>query len=49
MRRTIEWIIVVVAVLLIIGLASYAHGRRNYHGDEIGSDGGEVTTVQIVP
>ena len=49
MRKAVEWLIVVVAGLLIVGLIAYARGPEHHHGDEIGSDGSHVVVVQIVP
>ena len=49
MRRPIDWVIVALAVVLVIGLMAYARGRPHYRGDEIGSHGEDVVVVRIVP
>jgi hypothetical protein len=49
MSNLVRWILIVAAALLIVGLAVYAHGKTHFRGDEVGSHGGQVTTVQIVP
>ena len=49
MRRFLEWLLIVVAALLVIGLIAYARGPKHYHGDEIGSHGTKVVVVHIVP
>jgi hypothetical protein len=49
MRRGIEWFLIAVGVLLIIGLAAYARGPKHHRGDEIGSHGTKVVVVHIVP
>jgi hypothetical protein len=43
------WLVAAAAALLIVGLAAYAHGKKNYRGDEIGSHGTKVVVVHIVP
>jgi hypothetical protein len=49
MRRGIEWLIIVAAAALIVGLIAYAGGPKHYRGDEIGSHGTKVVVVHIVP
>jgi hypothetical protein len=49
MSRGVEWVLVVVGVVLIIGLISYARGPKHHRGDEIGSHGTKVVVVHIVP
>jgi hypothetical protein len=49
MRRALEWLLIVAAGLLVIGLIAYARGPKHYHGDEIGSHGTKVVVVHIVP
>jgi hypothetical protein len=41
-----RWGIVLVAALLLIGLAAYARGPEHRHGDEIGSHGTKVVIVR---
>jgi hypothetical protein len=48
-NNVVRWILIGAAALLIIGLVAYDHGRKHFRGDEQGSHGGQVTTVQIVP
>jgi hypothetical protein len=49
MRSGIEWLIILVAVVLVVGLIAYARGPNHYRGDEIGSHGTKVVVVHIVP
>ena len=49
MRRGIEWLLVAVGVLLLVGLMTYGRGHKHYRGDEIGSHGTKVVVVHIVP
>ena len=49
MRRGIEWLIILAAVALLVGLAVYARGAKHHRGDEIGSHGTKVVVVHIVP
>jgi hypothetical protein len=49
MRRFLEWLLIVCAALLVIGLVAYARGPKHHHGDEIGSHGTKVVVVHIVP
>ena len=39
MRRGIEWLIILAAVALLVGLAAYARGAKHHRGDEIGTHG----------
>lgn len=48
-RRLIEWLIIVAAALLVVGLMAHARGHKHYRGDEIGSHGTKVVVVHIVP
>ena len=49
MWRWVEWLLIVAAVLLIVGLIAYARGPKHHRGDEIGSHGTKVVVVHIVP
>jgi len=49
MRRAVEWLLIVAAGLLVIGLIAYARGPKHYHGDEVGSHGTKVVVVRVVP
>jgi hypothetical protein len=49
MRRVVEWMLIVAAGLLVVGLMAYARGPKHYRGDEIGSHGTKVVVVHIVP
>ena len=49
MRRLFEWLLVIAAALLVVGLIAYARGPKHYRGDEIGSRGTKVVVVHIVP
>jgi len=49
MRRVVEWVLILAAALLIVGLIAYAGGKKHYRGDELGSHGTKVVVVHIVP
>jgi hypothetical protein len=49
MRKVIEWVVIAVAAVLIVGLIAEARGPKHYRGDEIGSHGTKVVVVHIVP
>ena len=49
MRRFVEWVLIAIAALLIVGLIAYARGPKHHRGDEIGSHGTKVVVVHIVP
>jgi hypothetical protein len=49
MRRVIEWVLIIVAAALIVGLIAEARGHKHFRGDELGSHGGRVVVVHIVP
>ncbi len=49
MRRGVEWLIIVVAALLVVGLIAYARGPKHHHGDEVGTHGTKIVVVHIVP
>jgi len=49
MRRFVEWLLIVAAALLVVGLIAYARGPKHYHGDTVGSHGTKVVIVHIVP
>jgi hypothetical protein len=49
MPRVIEWLLVLVGALLVVGLIAYARGPKHHRGDEIGSHGTKVVVVHIVP
>jgi hypothetical protein len=49
MRSAVNWILIVIGGLLVIGLIAYARGPKHYRGDEIGSHGTKVVVVHIVP
>jgi hypothetical protein len=49
MRRWVDWVLIAVAVLLIVGLIAYARGPKHHRGDEIGSHGTKVVVVHLVP
>ena len=49
MRRWVEWLLIGVAGLLVVGLIAYARGPKHHHGDEVGSHGTKVVVVRIVP
>ena len=49
MHRWVEWLLILVAAVLIVGLMAYARGPKHYRGDEIGSHGTKVVVIHIVP
>ncbi len=49
MRRAVEWALIAVAALLVVGLIAYARGPKHHRGDEIGSHGTRVVVVHVVP
>ena len=49
MRRVVEWLLILVGALLIVGLIAYARGPKHHRGDEVGSHGTKVVVVHIVP
>ena len=49
MRRGVEWLLILAAALLVIGLIAYARGPEHYRGDEVGSHGTKVVVVRSVP
>jgi hypothetical protein len=46
MRRGIEWLIILAAVALLVGLAAYARGAKHHRGDEIGTHGTKIVVVR---
>ena len=49
MHRWVEWLLILAAAVLIVGLMAYARGPTHYRGDEIGSHGTKVVVIHIVP
>jgi hypothetical protein len=49
MRRLVEWLLIIAAALLVVGLIAYARGPKHHEGDEIGSHGTKVVVVHLVP
>jgi hypothetical protein len=47
--RVIQWLLIFVGALLVIGLIAYARGPEHYRGDEIGSHGTKVVVVRPAP
>ena len=41
-----RWGIVLVAALLVIGLAAYARGTKHHRGDEVGTHGTKIVIVR---
>jgi hypothetical protein len=48
-RRGIEWLIVAVCALAVVGLIAYGRGSKHHRGDEIGSHGVKLHVVYITP
>ncbi len=49
MRRILDWLLIGVAGLLVVGLIAYGRGTKHYRGDEVGSHGTKVVIVHVVP
>ena len=49
MRNLVDWVLIAIAGLLVVGLIAYARGPKHHHGDELGSHGTKVVVVHIVP
>jgi hypothetical protein len=49
MRRVIEWLLILAAALVVIGMIAYARGPKHYRGDEVGTHGTKIVVVHIVP
>jgi hypothetical protein len=49
MKNALDWVLIVIAGLLVVGLITYGRGHKHYRGDEIGSHGTKVVVVHIVP
>jgi hypothetical protein len=47
--RAIEWVLIGVGALLVIGLIAYARGPEHHRGDDIGSHGTKVVVIQPAP
>jgi peptidoglycan hydrolase-like protein with peptidoglycan-binding domain len=45
MRRIVEWVVVGVAALLVVGLIAYARGPKHHEGDEVGSHGTRIFLI----
>ena len=48
MERGVQWLLIAVCALLVVGLIAYARGPKHHHGDELGSHGTKVIVVHIV-
>lgn len=46
MRRWVEWLLIGVAGLLVVGLIAYARGPKHHHGDETGSHGTSLVLIR---
>jgi peptidoglycan hydrolase-like protein with peptidoglycan-binding domain len=45
MRRVVEWVLIAVGVLLVIGLIAYARGQKHHEGDTVGSHGTPILLI----
>ena len=46
MRRWVEWLLIGVAGLMVVGLIAYARGPKHHHGDETGSHGTSLVLIR---
>jgi hypothetical protein len=49
MRRVVEYLLIALGALLIVGLMAYARGDKHHRGDEVGTHGTKIVIVHIVP
>jgi hypothetical protein len=49
MPRWLEYLLIAVGALLLVGLMAYARGPKHHHGDEVGTHGTKIVIVHIVP
>jgi hypothetical protein len=49
MQRAIDWLLILAAALLVVGLIGYARGPEHHRGDEVGSHGTKIVVVPIAP
>ena len=49
MRRVVEWLLIVAAALLVVGLIAYARGHKHHRGDEVGTHGTKIVVVTSSP
>ena len=47
--RAIQWVLIIVGALLVVGLIAYARGPEHHRGDEIGSHGTKVVVIRPAP
>jgi hypothetical protein len=47
MRRWVEWLIILAAVAVLVGLMAYARGTKHHRGDEIGTHGTKIVVVRV--
>jgi hypothetical protein len=47
--RVIQWLLIIVGALLVVGLIAYARGPEHHRGDEIGTHGTKVVVIQPAP
>jgi uncharacterized protein (UPF0261 family) len=47
--RALQWVVIGVGALLVIGLIAYARGPEHYRGDEVGSHGTKVVVIRTEP
>ena len=45
MRRWVEWLLIAVGALLVIGLIAYARGPKHHEGDTVGSHGTPILLI----
>ena len=49
MESSVNWLIILAAALLVVGLMAYARGTEHYRGDEVGSHGTKVVVIRVEP
>ena len=49
MQRAVDWLLILAAVFLVVGLMAYARGEKHHRGDEVGSHGTKIVVVPSAP
>jgi hypothetical protein len=46
MENSVNWLIVLAAFVLVVGLIAYARGPEHHRGDDVGTHGTKVVVVE---